>query len=83
MAEIYGPAARASLGLKSMSEPVQRSRGPVATVVEGLKALLAGLVGALMALVSGLLVLFGILLSVLPLLLVLAVILGGVYLIVH
>ena len=41
------------------------------------------MIGALMALFSGLVALLGILLSVLPLLLVIAAIAGGVYLIVH
>ncbi len=66
-----------------MSEPVSQQRGPGRTVAEVAKGIFAGLVGLLMALVSALTVLFGILLSVLPLLLVIAAIAGGVYLIVH
>ena len=66
-----------------MTEPAPQSRSPLQTVVEGAKGLFAGLVGALLALFSGLVVLLGILLSVLPLLLVIAAIAGGVYLIVH
>ena len=66
-----------------MSEPATQSRGPGRTVVGVAKGFFAGLVGALMALFSALTVLFGILLSVLPLLLVIAAIAGGVYLIVH
>jgi hypothetical protein len=66
-----------------MSEPATQSRGPGRTAVEVAKGFFAGLVGALMALFSALTVLFGILLSVLPLLLVIAAIAGGVYLIVH
>jgi hypothetical protein len=66
-----------------MSNPASQPRSPGRTVMEGLKALLAGVVGALLALLSGLTMLFGLLLSVLPLMLVLAVILGGIYLIVH
>ena len=66
-----------------MSEPTSQSRSPLRAVVEAFKGLFAGLVGALLALFSGLVALLGILLSVLPLLLVIAAIAGGVYLIVH
>jgi len=55
----------------------------LSTVIEVAKGFFAGLFGALMALFSALTVLFGVLLSVLPLLLVIAAIAGGVYLIVH
>ncbi len=66
-----------------MPEPASRSRSPQHGVIEVLKGLFAGLVGALLALFSGVVALLGILLSVLPLLLVIAAISGGVYLIVH
>ncbi len=66
-----------------MSEPASQQRSPVRAVAEALKGLFAGLVAVLLALFSGLVVLLGILLSVLPLLLVIAAIAGGVYLIVH
>jgi hypothetical protein len=66
-----------------MGTPASQPRSPLRVVVEALKGLLAGLVGVLLALLSGLTVLFGILLAVLPLLLVIAAIAGGVYLIVH
>jgi hypothetical protein len=66
-----------------VDQPASQSRSPLRTVVEALKGLFAGLVGALLALFSGLMVLLGILVSVLPLLLVIGAIAGGVYLIVH
>jgi len=66
-----------------MTEPAPQSRSPLRVIAEALKGLFAGLVGALLALFSGLVALLGILLSVLPLLLVIAAIAGGVYLIVH
>jgi hypothetical protein len=66
-----------------MDQPAARPRSPFRMVAEVLKGLIAGLVGALLALLSGLTVLFGIVLAVLPLLLVIAAIAGGVYLIVH
>jgi hypothetical protein len=66
-----------------MAQPASQPRSPLRVVAEALKGLFAGLVGALLALFSGLTILFGILLSVLPLLLVIAAIAGGVYLIVH
>ena len=56
---------------------------PSRSPLEILKALGAGIVGAAMGVVSALAAVFGILVAVLPLLLVIAAIAGGVYLIVH
>lgn len=66
-----------------MNQPASGSRSPLGFLGEALKGLFAGIVGALLAIFSGLTILLGILLSVLPLLLVIAAIAGGVYLIVH
>ena len=66
-----------------MDRSASQPRSPIGFVARTLKGLFAGLIGALMALLSGLMILFGILVSVLPLLLVIGAIAGGVYLIVH